>query len=77
MHCSLCYYIVLVNSCKYHCSRCHFQNLPNLIILDLFDNPVSLTMENYRLFIIYHLKTLMAFDGMTVVSEYFNILSAG
>lgn len=40
--------------------------LPNLVILDLYGNPVVHEMENYRLFIIYHLKTLKALDGLAI-----------
>ena len=45
------------------------QNLPNLKILDLDGNPVSSSIENYRLYIIYHLRTLKALDGSPIVSR--------
>ena len=40
--------------------------LSNLVILDLYGNPVVHEMDNYRLFIIYHLKTLKALDGLAI-----------
>lgn len=42
------------------------KSLPNLVILDLYGNPVVHDMDNYRLFIIYHLKTLKALDGLAI-----------
>lgn len=42
--------------------------LSNLVILDLFGNPVAMDTDNYRLFIIYHLKNLKALDGAAIVS---------
>lgn len=45
-----------------------FQQLPNLVILDMYGNPVATEADNYRLFVIYHLKTLKALDGNAVVS---------
>jgi len=47
---------------------CTLQALSNLVILDLYGNPVVHEMDNYRLFIIYHLKTLKALDGLAIVS---------
>ena len=43
------------------------KNLPHLVILDLFGNPVVSTADNYRLFVIYHLKALKALDGTAIV----------
>ena len=43
------------------------KNLLLLGILDLFGNPVVSTAENYRLFVIYHLKALKALDGTAIV----------
>ena len=43
----------------------------NLVILDLYGNPVASETDNYRLFIIYHLKNLKALDGSAIVSEYY------
>lgn len=39
------------------------------MIIDLYGNPVVHEMDNYRLFIIYHLKTLKALDGLAIVSS--------
>ena len=44
-----------------------FQNIPNLIILDLYGNPLSVE-SHYRLFLIYHLQNLKVLDGQPVVS---------
>ena len=44
------------------------KNLPSLVILDLFGNPVVNAADNYRLFVIYHLKALKALDGNAIVS---------
>ncbi|XP_069116718.1 leucine-rich repeat-containing protein 9-like isoform X8 [Argopecten irradians] len=40
--------------------------LANLVILDLFGNPVATEIDNYRLFVIYHLKNLKALDGVAI-----------
>ena len=45
----------------------YFQSLSNLIILDMHGNPLVTGAENYRLFVIYHLKSLKALDGTTIV----------
>uniref|UniRef100_A0A4W3GR10 Leucine-rich repeat-containing protein 9 n=2 Tax=Callorhinchus milii TaxID=7868 RepID=A0A4W3GR10_CALMI len=42
--------------------------MENLVILDLYRNPLVNTQENYRLFIIYHLPALKALDGQAVES---------
>jgi hypothetical protein len=47
---------------------CCMQQLPSLVILDMYGNPVATDLENYRLFVIYHLKMLKALDGNAVVS---------
>ncbi|CAF4723384.1 unnamed protein product, partial [Rotaria sp. Silwood2] len=44
----------------------HLKPLSNLLILDLWGNPICHEAEKYRLFIIYHLKALRAFDGYAV-----------
>uniref|UniRef100_A0A8C4XE44 Leucine rich repeat containing 9 n=1 Tax=Erpetoichthys calabaricus TaxID=27687 RepID=A0A8C4XE44_ERPCA len=44
----------------------HLKGLSNLIILDLFGNPIVQNQENYRLFVIFHLPTLKALDGSAV-----------
>ena len=47
----------------------YLKNLPNLVILDLYGNPVVTSSDNYRLFVIYHLKCLKALDGTAIVSK--------
>ncbi|XP_071832914.1 leucine-rich repeat-containing protein 9-like isoform X2 [Apostichopus japonicus] len=47
----------------------HLKHLPNFVILDLCGNPVSWESENYRLFVVYHLRTLKALDGIAVESS--------
>ncbi|CAF0783988.1 unnamed protein product [Adineta ricciae] len=44
----------------------HLKSLSNLLILDLWGNPICHEADKYRLFIIYHLKSLRAFDGFAV-----------
>ncbi|CAF3373605.1 unnamed protein product [Rotaria socialis] len=44
----------------------HLKTLSTLLILDLWGNPICHEVEKYRLFIIYHLKSLRAFDGFAV-----------
>lgn len=39
------------------------------MILDLFGNPLVENTTNYRLFVVYHLTTLKALDGLAVVSH--------
>lgn len=46
----------------------YIKNLSQLVILDLYGNPVAGATDNYRLFIIYHLKACKALDGVTIVS---------
>ncbi|XP_033624638.1 leucine-rich repeat-containing protein 9-like [Asterias rubens] len=46
----------------------NLKNLPNFVILDLCGNPVA-SVDNYRLFVVYHLKTLKALDGIAVESS--------
>ena len=43
------------------------QPLPNFVILDMCGNPVAKESDNYRLFVVYHLKSLKALDGSAVV----------
>lgn len=43
------------------------QELANLIILDLYGNPLVEKLENYRIFVIFHLPSLKALDGVAVV----------
>uniref|UniRef100_A0A3B3D7C6 Leucine rich repeat containing 9 n=1 Tax=Oryzias melastigma TaxID=30732 RepID=A0A3B3D7C6_ORYME len=45
----------------------HFlKELANLIILDLYGNPLVEKLENYRIFVIFHLPSLKALDGVAV-----------
>ncbi|XP_074662952.1 leucine-rich repeat-containing protein 9-like [Tubulanus polymorphus] len=44
----------------------YLKQLPNFVILDLYGNPVTKESEHYRLFIIYHLKSVKALDGIAV-----------
>ena len=47
---------------------CVFQILPNLMILDLMGNSLIAAATNYRLFVVFHLKSLRALDGVAIVS---------
>lgn len=44
-----------------------FQGLSNLIILDLYGNPLLEKLENYRIYVVFHLPSLKALDGIAVV----------
>ncbi|XP_068110533.1 leucine-rich repeat-containing protein 9 [Hyperolius riggenbachi] len=44
----------------------HLKGLSNLVILDLYGNPISRNNDNYRLFVIFHLPSLKALDGSAV-----------
>lgn len=44
-----------------------FQGLTNLIILDLYGNPLLEKLENYRIYVVFHLPSLKALDGIAVV----------
>ncbi|XP_073494840.1 leucine-rich repeat-containing protein 9 isoform X2 [Phyllobates terribilis] len=44
----------------------HLKGLNNLVILDLYSNPISVNHDNYRLFVIFHLSSLKALDGSAV-----------
>ncbi|CAH1791753.1 unnamed protein product [Owenia fusiformis] len=50
----------------------HLKNLNNFVILDLYGNPVGQSTTNYRLFVIYHLRTLKALDGIAIESSEAN-----
>ncbi|XP_021359487.1 leucine-rich repeat-containing protein 9-like isoform X3 [Mizuhopecten yessoensis] len=50
--------------------------LSNLVILDLFGNPVATEIDNYRLFVIYHLKNLKALDGVAIIMKRVGQLEA-
>ena len=54
---------MIPNFCLYPC----VQPLPNFVILDMCGNPVAKESDNYRLFVVYHLKSLKALDGSAVV----------
>ncbi|KAH9489094.1 Leucine-rich repeat-containing protein 9 [Bulinus truncatus] len=43
--------------------------LPNLVILDMYGNPMVTSVENYRLFVIYHLRSLKALDGSPIEGQ--------
>lgn len=58
-----CYTLVVDVRLSISLQRCQ-----NLLILDLSDNAVTGT-DNYRMFMIYHLSSLKAFDGIPVVSD--------
>ena len=45
------------------------QNLPSLLILDMYGNPIVSNMTAYRSFVIYHLKSLRALDGTAIESS--------
>ncbi|XP_027855636.1 leucine-rich repeat-containing protein 9 isoform X1 [Xiphophorus couchianus] len=40
--------------------------LENLIILDLYGNPIAEILENYRIYVVFHLPFLRALDGTAV-----------
>ena len=37
----------------------------------MYGNPVATRTDNYRLFVIYHLKSLKALDGTAIVSAFY------
>lgn len=43
------------------------QGLTNLIILNLNGNPLLEKLENYRIYVVFHLSSLKALDGSAVV----------
>lgn len=43
------------------------QGLTNLIILSLDGNPLVEQLESYRTYVVFHLPTLKALDGIAVV----------
>ncbi|XP_034051302.1 leucine-rich repeat-containing protein 9 isoform X2 [Thalassophryne amazonica] len=43
----------------------HLKILTNLIILDLYGNPLE-KVENYRMYVVFHLPSLKALDGLAV-----------
>ncbi|XP_074547471.1 leucine-rich repeat-containing protein 9 isoform X2 [Halichoeres trimaculatus] len=42
------------------------KGLSNLIILDLYGNPLLEQLENYRIYVVFHLPSLRALDGIAV-----------
>ncbi|XP_025943077.1 leucine-rich repeat-containing protein 9 [Apteryx rowi] len=46
----------------------HLKGLTNLIILDMNGNLIVWKQDNYRLFVLFHLPSLKALDGIAVVS---------
>ncbi|XP_053476171.1 leucine-rich repeat-containing protein 9 isoform X2 [Ictalurus furcatus] len=44
----------------------HLKTLSNLIILDLYGNPLTRTLDNYRAYVIFHLPSLKVLDGTAV-----------
>ncbi|KAM8915276.1 leucine-rich repeat-containing protein 9 isoform 2-T2 [Spinachia spinachia] len=44
----------------------YVKGLTNLIILDLYGNPLAEKLENYRIYVIFHLPSLKALDGLAV-----------
>ncbi|XP_039994007.1 leucine-rich repeat-containing protein 9 isoform X3 [Xiphias gladius] len=44
----------------------YLKRLTILIILDLYGNPLVEKLENYRIYVVFHLPSLKALDGITV-----------
>nr|XP_033499540.1 leucine-rich repeat-containing protein 9 [Epinephelus lanceolatus] len=44
----------------------YLKGLTNLIILDLYGNPLVEKLENYRIYVVFHLPSLKALDGIAV-----------
>uniref|UniRef100_A0A671WDP9 Leucine rich repeat containing 9 n=1 Tax=Sparus aurata TaxID=8175 RepID=A0A671WDP9_SPAAU len=44
----------------------YLKGLTNLIILDLYGNPLLEKLENYRIYVVFHLPSLKALDGIEV-----------
>uniref|UniRef100_A0A1A8V608 Leucine rich repeat containing 9 n=1 Tax=Nothobranchius furzeri TaxID=105023 RepID=A0A1A8V608_NOTFU len=44
----------------------YLKGLTNLIILDLYRNPIVEKLENYRIYVVFHLPSLKALDGTAV-----------
>ncbi|XP_029973525.1 leucine-rich repeat-containing protein 9 [Salarias fasciatus] len=44
----------------------YLKGLTNLIILDLHGNPLVEKLENYRIYVVFHLSSLKALDGVAV-----------
>lgn len=46
------------------------QVLTNLIILELYGNPLLDKLENYRIYLVFQLPALKALDGVRVVGAF-------
>ncbi|XP_062296863.1 leucine-rich repeat-containing protein 9 [Scomber scombrus] len=44
----------------------YLKGLTNLIILDLYGNPLLERLENYRIYVVFHMPSLKALDGVAV-----------
>ncbi|KAG7511180.1 leucine-rich repeat-containing 9 isoform X1 [Solea senegalensis] len=44
----------------------YLKGVTNLIILDLYGNPLVEKLENYRIYVVFHLPSLKALDGIAV-----------
>ncbi|TRY55271.1 hypothetical protein DNTS_015750, partial [Danionella cerebrum] len=44
----------------------HLKALSSLVILDLYGNPLVNKLENYRIYMVFHLPSLKALDGIAV-----------
>ncbi|XP_044023700.1 leucine-rich repeat-containing protein 9 isoform X2 [Siniperca chuatsi] len=44
----------------------YLKGLTNLIILDLYGNPLLEKLENYRIYVVFHIPSLKALDGTAV-----------
>ncbi|XP_069571028.1 leucine-rich repeat-containing protein 9 isoform X2 [Brachyistius frenatus] len=44
----------------------YLKGLANLLILDLYGNPLVEKLENYRIYVVFHLSSLKALDGYAV-----------
>ncbi|XP_040925180.1 leucine-rich repeat-containing protein 9 isoform X2 [Betta splendens] len=44
----------------------HLKGLTNIIILDLYGNPLLEKLENYRIYVVFHVPSLKALDGIAV-----------
>uniref|UniRef100_A0A3Q3KZ46 Leucine rich repeat containing 9 n=1 Tax=Mastacembelus armatus TaxID=205130 RepID=A0A3Q3KZ46_9TELE len=47
----------------------YVKGLSNLIILDLYGNPLLEKLENYRIYVVFHLPSLKALDGTAEATE--------
>ncbi|XP_069772401.1 leucine-rich repeat-containing protein 9 isoform X3 [Narcine bancroftii] len=54
------------NHISSNCEVYQLKGMENLVILDIYGNPLVTKQEQYRLFVIYHLPALRALDGNIV-----------